>query len=333
MFRANRTKSIRAPAITELFLPSAQVFSFANDPCDENFIAQGTAPATRAKNCAAAGIPTGFVSNVVNATALGTTSGNPDLHSEIADSRTIGVVLQPRWVPKLNIQFDLIDIKLAQAIESLSLVQVLDACYDSPDYPNNPSCQAFTRNPTTHQVTGFHVGYVNAGLLEFRGLTSSIDYSYNLPQNLGGMEWRINYLDTKELMSQVGSASPNDLSGELANAPGIPKTKGSIDAKYLKGPFSWDWQAEYLGRINFNNQNTATTQDYFGVGAWWLINSTLAYSPSKNFTVRLIVDNVFNKQPPFPALAGAQANFTPATTLYFSGIVGRAYVVSANYHF
>jgi hypothetical protein len=33
------------------------------------------------------------------------------------------------------------------------------------------------------------------------------------------------------------------------------------------------------------------------------------------------------------ALAGAQANFTPATTLYFSGIVGRAYVVAANYHF
>jgi outer membrane receptor protein involved in Fe transport len=177
------------------------------------------------------------------------------------------------------------------------------------------------------------VGYVNAGLLEFRGLTSSVDYNFNLPQNLGNLDWRINYLDTKELMSQVGSASPNDLSGELANAPGIPKTKGSVDMKYSKGPFSWDWQATFLGRINFNNQNTATTQDYFGVGSWWLINSTLAFSPTKNFTARLIVDNVFNKEPPFPALAGAQANFTPATTLYFSGIIGRTYLVSANYHF
>jgi len=333
LFRGNRTKSIRAPAITELFLPSATEFSFANDPCDKNFIAQGTAPATRAKNCAAAGIPTGFVSNVVNASATGTTSGNPNLQSEIADSRTVGVVLQPRWVPKLNIQVDYIDIKLAQAIESLTLVQVMDACYDSASYPNNPSCEAFTRNPTTHQVTGYHVGYVNAGLLEFKGLTSAVDYNFNLPQNLGNLDWRINYLDTKELLSQVGSASPNELSGELANAPGIPKTKGSIDAKYSKGPFSWDWQATFLGRINFNNQNTATTQDYFGVGSWWLINSTLAISPTKNFTARLIVDNVFNKEPPFPALAGAQANFTPATSLYFSGILGRTYLVSANYHF
>jgi len=112
MFRANRTKSIRAPAITELFLPSATVFSFANDPCDKNFYQQGTAPATRKANCIAAGIdPTTFVSNVVNATAIGTTSGNTSLESETADSRTYGVVLQPRLIPRLNIQVDYIDIK------------------------------------------------------------------------------------------------------------------------------------------------------------------------------------------------------------------------------
>jgi iron complex outermembrane recepter protein len=54
---------------------------------------------------------------------------------------------------------------------------------------------------------------------------------------------------------------------------------------------------------------------------------------SKAFTVRLIVDNVFDKQPPFPAIAGTQGNFSPATTLYFSGIIGRAYLLSANLHF
>jgi iron complex outermembrane recepter protein len=227
---------------------------------------------------------------------------------------------------------DYIDIKLQQAIETFSLVQVLDACYDSAAYPSPPACQAFTRGPTG-QITGFHVGYVNAGLLEFKGLTASLDYTFDLPRSLGSMQWRFNYLDTKELLSQVGSASPNELSGELANAPGVPQTKGSIDADYRYGGFSWDWQAQFLGAINFNNQNTATTQDYFGVGHWWLINSTLAYSPTKNFTARLIVDNVFNKEPPFPAMAGVQANFSVPTTLYFSGIIGRTYLVSANYHF
>jgi TonB dependent receptor len=71
------------------------------------------------------------VSNVVNATAIGTTSGNPDLHSEVAFSKTFGVVLRPRWVPKLNLSVDYIDIALNDAIPSLTLVDNLDACYDS----------------------------------------------------------------------------------------------------------------------------------------------------------------------------------------------------------
>jgi outer membrane receptor protein involved in Fe transport len=337
-FRGNRTKSIRAPAITELFLPSAQEFSFASDPCDVNFSGQGTAPATRQANCKAAGLdPKAFVSNVVNASALGTTSGNTNLQSEVADSRTIGVVLQPRWIPRLNIQVDYLDIKLTSAIETLSLTQVLDACYDSPAYPNVPACSAFTRSTTAGnnfgQITNFHVGYVNAGLLEFKGITASLDYTFDLPRSLGSMQWRFNYLDTKKLLSQVGSASPNELSGELVGGPGVPQTKGSIDTEYRYGGFSWDWNAQFLGSINFNNQNTATTQDYWGVGAWWIINSTISYSPTKNFTARLIVDNVFDKQPPFPSMAGIQANFFAATTLYFSGIIGRTYLVSANYHF
>jgi iron complex outermembrane recepter protein len=333
--RANRTKSIRAPAITELFLPSATVFSFADDPCDSNFVNQGTAPATRKKNCEAAGInyTNPFVSNVVNATAIGTTSGNPDLQSETADSRTIGIVLQPRWVPKLSFTIDYVDIKLTQAIQSLLLVQVLDACYDSPDYPNAPACQDFTRNPTTHQITGFHIGYINAGLLEFKGVPMALNYAFDLPRALGSLDFRLNYLDTKKIISQVGTASPNDISGELANGPGVPRSKGTVDVDYRYGPFSWDWQGIFIGGINFNNMNTPTTQNYPSLAPWWLINSTLSYNVTKQFSVRLIVDNVFDKLPPFPALATTGGNFAPATTLYFSGIIGRAYLLSANVHF
>ena len=46
-FRGNKTKSIRAPSITELFLPPSTAGSFANDPCDKNFVDQGAVPATR----------------------------------------------------------------------------------------------------------------------------------------------------------------------------------------------------------------------------------------------------------------------------------------------
>ena len=331
-FRGNKTKSIRAPSITELFLPPATAGEFANDPCDKNFVGQGPVPATREANCAQAIAgynPATFVSNVVNATALGTVSGNTGLQSEIAFSKTFGVVLRPRFVPKLNISVDYIDISLKDAIESLTLVDNLDACYDSSNYPNNPSCGSFTRN-AAGQITTFHAGFVNAGLLEFTGLQAALDYTFELPWALGSMETSAHYLDTQRLKSQIATAAPNDISGQI----GYSKSKGSIDLLYANQGFSWDWQAIFIGPAAFSNQNTSTAQDYLGVGAWWLINSTLGMKFTPQLQARLIVDNVFNKQPPFPALAdGSGGNFANSTSIYFAGILGRSLQISLDYKF
>jgi outer membrane receptor protein involved in Fe transport len=330
-FRANKTRSIRAPSITELFLPSASVFSFANDPCDKNFVNQGPVPATREANCAkaiAGYSPTMFTSNVVNATALGTTSGNTGLQSEIAYSKTFGVVLRPRFVPKLNLSVDYIDISLKDAIESLTLTDNLDACYDSSNYPNNPACSSFTRN-SAGQITDFHAGYVNAGLLEFTGIQAALDYTFELPMSLGNVQASAHYLDTSRLKSQIATAAPLDISGQI----GYSKTKGSIDLGYENRGFSWNWQGIFIGPAQFSNQNTSTSQDILGVGAWWLINSTIGMKVTPSFKVQLILDNVFNKQPPFPAIAGTGGNFANATTTYFSGILGRYLLLSADYKF
>jgi iron complex outermembrane receptor protein len=330
-FRGNKTKSIRAPSITELFLPSATSFQFANDPCDKNFVDQGGDPALRAKNCATAIAgynPATFTSNVVNATAEGTTSGNTGLQSEIAFSKTFGVVLRPRFVPKLNISVDYIDISLKDAIETLTLVDNLDACYDSTNFPNNPSCTTFTRN-AAGQITNFHAGYVNAGLLEFTGIQAALDYTFDLPWALGSLQTSAHYLDTQRLKSQIATATPNDISGQI----GYSKSKGTIDLLYANQGFSWDWQGIFIGGANFNNQNTETSQNILAVGPWWLINSTIGMKFNPQFQVRFIVDNVFNKQPPFPALATSGGNYAPATSVYFAGILGRALQLSLDYKF
>jgi len=69
------------------------------------------------------------------------------------------------------------------------------------------------------------------------------------------------------------------------------------------------------------------------VGSWWLINSTIGMKFNPQFQARLIVDNVFNKQPPFPAIAGTGGNFANATSVYFSGILGRTLLLEADYKF
>jgi outer membrane receptor protein involved in Fe transport len=333
--RANKTKSIRAPSITELFLPTATSFQFANDPCDKNFVAQGTNPAQRAANCAAAGINTAtFTSNVVNATAQGTTSGNQNLVSEVAFSKTFGIVLRPRWVPKLNISVDYIDIALKDAISALTLVNNMDACYDSTDFPNSAACATFARDPATHQITTFHAGFVNAGLLEFTGIQSALDYTWDLPWSLGSLETSAHYLDTQRLKSQIATASPIELAGSLGgNNPGPTKSKGSLDLLYSNRGFSWDWQGIFIGAMNLDNAVVTGTRDYMTVDHWWLINSTLGMKFTPRLQARFIVDNVFNKQPPFPSLAATSGNFANAASLYFSGILGRTLQLSVDYKF
>ena len=332
-FRGNKTRSIRAPAVTELFLPASTAFEFANDPCDKNYVTQGTAPATRAKNCAAAGINTStFVSNVVNATAQGLTSGNQSLTSETAQSRTYGVVLRPRFIPRLNLSVDFVEINLTNAIEQLNLVELLDACYDSTNYPNDPSCSQFTRN-AAHQITSFQDGFVNAGLLDFSGVTFGADWSVRMPGRWGGLELRVNWLDTHKLLQKIGSASANSLVGELGTTFAAPHGKGVIDVNYRNGGFEWYWQGLYTGPFNFDNKDTATTKDIPGVSHWWLVNTTIGYEFTKSFETRLIINNVANKEPPFPALAGIGGNFASPTSVYWSGIIGRTYLLSAAYHF
>ena len=332
-FRGNRTHSIRAPAVTELFLPASTAFEFANDPCDKNYVGQGTAPATRAKNCAAAGINTStFVSNVVNATAQGLTSGNIDLTSETAESRTYGVVLRPRFIPRLNLSVDFVEINLSNAIEQLNLVEILDACYDSANYPNDPSCSQFTRN-AAHQITGFQDGFVNAGLLDFSGVTFGADWSVHMPGRWGGLQLRANWLDTHKLLQKIGSASANSLVGELGTTFAAPHGKGAIDVNYRNGGFEWYWQGLYTGPFNFDNKDTANSKNIPGVSHWWLVNTTIGYEFTRSFETRLIINNVANKEPPFPALAGIGGNFASPTSLYWSGIIGRTYLLSAAYHF
>ena len=330
LFRGNKTRSIRAPSITELFLPSSTSYQFAQDPCDKNYVSQGTAPATRAKNCAAAGIDSStFQSSVVSATVAGTSSGNPNLTSETAFSKTFGVVLQPHWVENLHISVDYVDIALEGAISSLTLQEDMQACYDSTAYPNEPSCNTFARNPTTHQVTSFHSGYVNAGLLEFTGIQAALDYTFALPRNWGNVRAAVMYLDTQRLTSIVGSASPSYLAGEIGNS----KSKGNIDLRYMNRGFFWDTQAVFIGPAVFSTQYTANTLDYMGVGAWWLINSTVGAQFTRHFGMQLVVNNVFDKEPPFPALAGAAVGFTPAVSTYFQGVLGRNFLLSADYKF
>jgi outer membrane receptor protein involved in Fe transport len=142
----------------------------------------------------------------------------------------------------------------------------------------------------------------------------------------------LSFLETRQTVLTIGSASPVQYAGELANG-GSPTNKGSADLIWNKGPLSWDVQGLFYGAVNYNNMNLDTTQNLLSVHRWWLFNSTASYDVSKAFSVQLIVNNVFNKQPPEDALAGSGGNFTGSVGQYFPGVIGRTYLLGANYKF
>jgi outer membrane receptor protein involved in Fe transport len=321
-FRGNITESIRAPSITELFTPESTIGIFAADPCDARFVASGNFPATRSANCSADGIGQPFNSIIASAAILGTTSGNPELESEIANSFTYGVIIRPRWLDGLTVSVDWFDIEIDNAIEDLSATAIMNACYDSPAFPAEPACRLFTRD-AQGQVDTIRTGFVNATLLEFQGVQSAISFSQEFDR-LGMITWRLNHLYTDRYRRTIGSGNPVRLDGRI----GRSRHRITTSLTWAKNRWSWFTQFRWLDEAVFDNSDDEFTRDVSGVGDWFIVDTSVSYSWDDRFEVQLNVDNVFNEGPPKPCVTdyGCQQ-------AYFPGVLGRYAMISARARF
>jgi iron complex outermembrane recepter protein len=328
-FRGNYTRAIRAPSVTEAFTPTSQAFATASDPCDHTLVNGGPDPATRAKNCAAAGIAQPFTSNIISFTEPITVSGDPTLQNEVADSRTVGFLLRP--LPRMSLAVDYVSIDIENVITTVNATDVLNACYDNPSFPN-ADCDRVSRS-ADGQITLVKTGFANEGFQIFNGVQTQFDYSFDLPGagRFGTMAIRLNHFFMNHNTQSVGSSDFLVLPGEI----GFSKHKAVLDLTWSKDAFFALWQARYTGKAVFDNSLAGTsTSQIEGVGSWWVNDLTLGYSPIPNLKVQLVVDNVFDKQAPFPLPATPPTANDPGgngTSTYFSGILGRYFVLSFNY--
>ena len=310
--RGNFTESIRAPSITELFTPSSTVFAFANDPCDERFINQGNTPVTRSANCAADGIVQPFQSFIVNASQQVTLSGNPSLSSEIAESFTYGVILRPRFLEGFTVSVDWFDIEIANAIESLTTVDILRACYDSSAFPAEPACALFERDGAG-QIADVRTGFVNVGLVEFSGLQTVASYSLSLG-NLGDLNLSLTHLFTEQHLETPGSGNTLRLDGQI----GESKDRITATTTWNYGDWTWFNQFRWLSSAVFNNADDEFSRNVSGVGDWLTVDTSIAYALNDNIDLQLNIDNLLDKAVPYPAVASAFGE-----TAYFAGVLER----------
>ncbi len=326
--RGNYTRSFRAPAITELFAPVGQVYNTANDPCDSRFITGGPDPSRRAANCSAAGLPANFVSNVVDYTAAGASGGNKELQNEIANSWTAGGIFQPTFIPGLQLSADYVHIDVKNEIAQLSLTDVMNACYDSSNYPNNPYCGSFTRN-SAGQVTNFFTGYYNIGIERFEGV--QVAFNYNLPlsrlgasESAGTVSLGVNYLHTLQHYYRIGSGDIQYTVGSIQE----PRDNFTANLNYDNRGFNFMWQTIYYGPAHINVNLPDSNYQYPVLKSYFLFNASVGYNINEQFNIRLMVNNVMDRSVPFPYSLGDYGQ-----SRYYDAIMGRYFRVSAGFKF
>jgi len=311
--RGNYTRSIRAPAITELFNPTSGLLTIAKDPCDIRFLGAGSDPATRAANCAAAGLAPNFVSNIVDFTARGSQSGNLDLENERADSWTVGALVAPASIPGLTLSLDWVNITVKNAILNLNADQTMQACYDATNFPD-PVCGRIDRD-AAGQVSFIRTGFVNAASYDYRGLIGELSYATATPF-LGAdssLQLRASYQYIDKLEQRVGSGDVTTLRGEI----GYPKHKSTASLAYKNGPVGLFTQVQYQGKAKVDADSPSNAYEYPTRKSVAFVTGSVSYDVDENYTFRVVVDNVFDARAPYPAPAGG--GLVP----YWDGIMGR----------
>jgi outer membrane receptor protein involved in Fe transport len=301
--RASQQRAIRAPNILELLAP-AQPDSFLRDPC------AGSLPAASEAQCALTGVTPAQYGHVANLNGLfeynAITGGNQNLQPETATTRTIGIVLQPRFLRGFNAAIDWWDINLKGAIARIGAQAIVDSCIAGGD---PIFCDRIHRDPNGSFVLGN--GYVdnsqaNLGGLKVRGIDGSADYSVRLGR-LGSadFDFRGGYV-LRWIVDNGGLSTSYDCAGLFGAPCGMqPRWKHTARATW-DAPhgvtFSLQWR--HLGgvrlaavdpRFNLTDEvspaySKLRSQDYFDIAT--------ALTVRKEFELRLGVNNVLDRQPP-----------------------------------
>jgi iron complex outermembrane receptor protein len=352
-FRGQYQRAVRAPNVGELFGGQSNGFPPATDPCS---LASAATDATIRALCIATGVPAPFIgtgsSLQPNTQIEGLFGGNPELGEESSDTYTVGVVLRPRFIPRLSITIDGYDITVEDTISTFGggLGNTLNLCYNVVQDINSPFCQAVVsnpvtglpaRDPATGQIGGLFVPAIlnaNLGKFETRGIDLQVDYSLPLDFSLmGGQQSKLNFFFLGTYTDKFDITPIADLPNEVNKCAGrfgtlacgdpLPKYKWTSRLSFIDGPTTISGRWRHIGSTRDDDPDTTyiverlRSVDYFDL--------TAAVDINDNFTFTVGVNNILNKKPQLIGSNQQQANTYPSTF----DVLGRDYFASASFRF
>ena len=317
--RASYQRSVRAPNFNELFSgggSAPQIF----DPCSvtSNFRTSGGADATLA--CSTLGGNGGvtavntFVQSPGQQASV-TVEGNTALQPETADTYTAGFSFSNGFgaIPGLSGSIDYYKIDISDTIQSPDVNTLIADCYNY--YGNN---SGLTNTDVCNQIIRFggdilfldgpngNPDYpgVNGGTLSTSGIDAQLAYSF-APGLTGddnlSLSLLVNYLiDFKQqvlteqpVLDYAGTAS--FFGAGLGTS--FPEWKAYMNMNYKAGPFGFQVRGRYIDGMENRASVVFPGEDQFtGTDGVFYFDTAIS-AEIENITLRLGMNNVFDKQP------------------------------------
>jgi outer membrane receptor protein involved in Fe transport len=336
-FRGSINRAQRAPTVVEAFQGSNisydRITTAYNDICGPTPIGTTTdpntgqqipiygAPQASQAVCAATGLPANLYGSptLLCPTDVGCTvrRGGFTVNPETAYTKTLGVVLKPRFLPGLTVSVDRFVINLNDSIG-----------YNDYDYFSNGClatgsqffCQMFVRNangtlystPSTNPTTGFLRGGTTN---YYKSKSHGWDFQGQYALSLGGAG-RLDFDFTGSLTTLAGGQDSPILpkyncAGYYGGGCGqlIPKWSHELRATYTTNDkfFSASVNWRHLGPLtNVTNsgdpalgwtpEGVRTT--FYRIPAYDYIDLALSFRVNKAYSFRISANNLFDRTPP-----------------------------------
>ena len=348
--RGTISESVRAPNIADLFAGAGETFRTVNDPCDG---VDNTTTGNIATNCRSIQViqdridaQGGF--NLTQPERQGTggfIGGNPFVNEETADAFTVGVVWQPNFLEGFSAAVDFYDIEIDDGIATTSRNTVLQRCFDVDPSQFDAVCGVGIQDggrarrdmrAGAGNLTAVDSGTSNENRFETSGLDIELAYVTDLgPGTLNaGLLWN-HLIDWDEIGIESGDVDDN--AGEILT----PDNRATGTLSYTMGDWQVFWRARYWDRSkDSNTPELFNENDCFcslgldpsvnEVASYVYNDFSIGYSPGQ-YSVRLGINNAFDKKPPVLPQFTQFGNTGTNTSTEAYDTIGSVWYLSFNY--
>ena len=311
--RGSLQRAVRAPNIIELFTPVVQG-GFGDDPC------AGPEPEATLAECAPTGVTEaqyGHIAKLPTDVFQGYNSkigGNPELQPETSTTKTIGVVLEPRFLLGLSATVDWWDINLDGAISPIGADLIMATCIATAD----PFFCTRIHRDSTGSLWLTPQGFVddravNIGAFKVRGVDVGLNY-YRRLGKLGSINANmVGSYTSKWIIDPGGLAEAFDCAGLYGVDCSIPTPRWRHKARLtwtsrngISVSSDWRYTASMKlapipipGYVPGPFSRKLKAESFFDLSA--------VAQVGKGYEFRLGVNNIFDSEPPIIAAQGEGA--------------------------